>query len=143
MSNSKLYIPTPNEMISKLHINHIEQAIEILNTELLKELKTKCIIFGYIGKLSKDININLMNIFACYCYDDILYICKNLLDKYRAKGYIIGAKVNEEYDYDEILINQTLTIFQFEWNINSPPSYDDSVKKLQNVSNTEYKIITL
>lgn len=82
----------------------------------------------------------IQDIFAGYKYDYIVYMCKTLLDKYRAKGYIIESNIcKSEFGSGCIYIE----FIKFEWidTLNPPPSYEDSYKDFK--LNTKQKTIII
>lgn len=148
MENCELYIPTPDEITSKLRQNTPEKASKLLNTEILELLNTRTIRVNNIIKLPENITINLHNIFGGYCYLDASWVCKSLFDKYRAKGYIIEAIFLETVCDEENQVSEyNIRFKKFEWidkrNLFAPPSYEDSLKEEQDISNTKAKIASI
>ena len=142
MEPIELIIPSPTELSAELRKQTPTQAQQLLNSEILNRIKEKVILdVNNYYRIVEPIRICMYDIFRGYIYDDIVNICKSLLNLYRAKGYSINSMVRSGLDYPNPGEKGYifLTITKFEWLITgnveaAPPSYDEvhakSEKKL-------------
>jgi hypothetical protein len=141
MEPIELIIPSPAELSAELRKQTPTQAKQLLNSEILNRIKDKVVLNDNCYHILEPIRICMYDIFRGYIYDDIVNICKSLLNLYRAKGYSINSMVRSGLDYPNPGEKGYifLTITKFEWLITgngeaAPPSYDEvhakSEKKL-------------
>ena len=136
MDPIELNIPSPTELSAELRKQTPTQAQQLLNSEILNRIKEKVILDDSCYHILEPIRICLYDIFRGYTYDDIVNICKSLLNMYRVKGYAINSTVRSGLDYPNPGEKGYifLTINKFEWQIASngasaPPSYDETLAK--------------